>query len=596
MLPGRVSGLLALALGLFIVAAIALSFNLARLRESFAFVEHTNEVLRNIAAAERALLEAESGERGYLLTGESTYRDSYDRAQAQIPGLLESLRQFVSDNPDQTRHLIELRISIEARLDEFKQAVELGRARLNEALAILSTARSRQLTPQIEQQLSQFTKAELSLLEERQRNADRVTVLATAIAAAMGILALLCAAIGAFLLERQRTIGQLQAANQVLAGSQEDLKSREAHLEAILATVPDAMVVIDERGAIQSFSATAERLFGFTTQEVQGRNVSMLMPGPYRQEHDGYLARYLSTSERRIIGVGRVVVGQRKDGGTFPMELAVGEVLLNGTHHFIGFVRDLSQRQERERLLHEVQSELLHVSRLSTMGEMASALAHELNQPLSAMANYLQGSKRLLENSADPRAEMIRDALDKAAEQTLRAGQVIQRLREFVGRGETEKRVESVKKLVEEASVLALVAAKEKSIHVEMQLDPSLDLVLVDKVQIQQVLVNLLRNAIEAMQSCPRRELVISTKPATDDMVAVSVIDTGSGIAPEILPKLFQPFVTTKKQGMGIGLSLSRTIINSHGGEITVAPNPNGGTIFSFTLRGVVPEELVDGK
>jgi two-component system sensor kinase FixL len=227
---------------------------------------------------------------------------------------------------------------------------------------------------------------------------------------------------------------------------------------------------------------------------------------------------------------------------------------------------------------------------------MASALAHELNQPLSAMANYLQGSKRLLENSADPRAEMIRDALDKAAEQTLRAGQVIQRLREFVGRGETEKRVESVKKLVEEASVLALVAAKEKSIHVEMQLDPSLDLVLVDKVQIQQVLVNLLRNAIEAMQSCPRRELVISTKPATDDMVAVSVIDTGSGIAPEILPKLFQPFVTTKKQGMGIGLSLSRTIINSHGGEITVAPNPNGGTIFSFTLRGVVPEELVDGK
>ncbi len=216
MLPGRVSGLLALALGLFIVAAIALSFNLARLRESFAFVEHTNEVLRNIAAAERALLKLSLGERGYLLTGESTYRDSYDRAQAQIPGLLESLRQFVSDNPDQTRHLIELRISIEARLDEFKQAVELGRARLNEALAILSTARSRQFIPQIEQQLSQFTKAELSLLEERQRNADRVTVLATAIAAAMGILALLCAAIGAFLLERQRTIGQLQAANQFL--------------------------------------------------------------------------------------------------------------------------------------------------------------------------------------------------------------------------------------------------------------------------------------------------------------------------------------------------------------------------------------------
>jgi two-component system sensor kinase FixL len=366
---------------------------------------------------------------------------------------------------------------------------------------------------------------------------------------------------------------------------------REAHLQAILATVPDAMVVIDESGIIQSFSATAERLFGFPAQEIQGRNVSMLMPSPYREEHDGYLARYLTTGERRIIGVGRTVVGQRKDGATFPMELSVGEVVLEGKRQFIGFVRDLTERQDRERRLHEVQGELLHISRLSTMGEMASALAHELNQPLSAITNYLQGSKRLLQQSADQRATMIMNAMDNAAEQALRAGQVIQRLRDFVSRGETEKRIESIKKLVEEASVLALVAAKEQSVRVNLQLDPSADLVLVDKVQIQQVLLNLMRNALEAMQSTDRRELSIFTKIAGDGMVAVDIADTGCGIPPDVASQLFQPFVTTKRQGMGIGLSISRTIIESHGGQIMVEPNAGGGTIFRFTVRGVAAEE-----
>jgi two-component system sensor kinase FixL len=322
----------------------------------------------------------------------------------------------------------------------------------------------------------------------------------------------------------------------------------------------------------------------------------MLMPAPYRQAHDGYLDRYLTTGERRIIGVGRIVVGQRKDGGTFPMELAVGEVAQDGKRRFIGFVRDLTQRQERERLLHEVQSELLHVSRLSTMGEMASALAHELNQPLSAIANYLRGSKRLLQNSPDDQAPVIMEAMDKAAEQAVRAGQVIQRLRDFVTRGETEKRIESIKKLVEESTALALVAAKDISVRVSLRLDPPLDLVVVDKVQIQQVLLNLLRNALEAMQTSERRELDVSTSPAEDNMVAVDVRDTGCGISPDLASRLFQPFVTTKRQGMGVGLSISRTIIEAHGGQITVAPNPGGGTIFRFTLRGVAAEELADAR
>jgi two-component system sensor kinase FixL len=226
------------------------------------------------------------------------------------------------------------------------------------------------------------------------------------------------------------------------------------------------------------------------------------------------------------------------------------------------------------------------------MGEMASALAHELNQPLSAIANYLQGSRRLLRDSTDKDSAVIMGAIDKAAEQAVRAGQVIHRLRDFVARGETERRIESVKKLVEEASALALVAAKEQSVRVNFQLDPSIDLVLVDRVQVQQVLLNLLRNALEAMDSSERRELVVSTEPAANDMLAIKVADTGSGIAPDIAAQLFKPFVTTKRNGMGIGLSISRTIVESHGGEIMVEPNPGGGSVFRFTLRALPGEEL----
>jgi two-component system sensor kinase FixL len=409
-------------------------------------------------------------------------------------------------------------------------------------------------------------------------------------------LGLLSAAFGTYYLERQRTMNQLRTANEGLTRSQESLRDKEAHLQAILATVPDAMVIIDSKGLIQSFGAVSERLFGYTEGEVLGKNVRLLMPEPYRQQHDGYLSRYLGTGEKRIIGVGRVVVGQRKDGSTFPMELSVGEISSNAKHQFVGFIRDLTARQENERLLNEVQSELLHVSRLSTMGEMTSALAHELNQPLAAMTNYLQGSKRLLADSTDEHAGLMRDALEKAGEQALRAGQVIQRLREFVARGETEKRLESIRKLVEEASALALVASKEQPVRMTLNLDPTIDLVLVDKVQIQQVLLNLMRNGIEAMHSSPHRELVVATTPDVDNMIAITVADSGGGIEPEIRARLFQPFVTTKRKGMGIGLSLCRTIINSHGGEITAEPNPNGGTVFRFTLRGVAPEEFDGGK
>jgi len=377
------------------------------------------------------------------------------------------------------------------------------------------------------------------------------------------------------------------------------VEAREQRLQSILDTVPDAMVLINGAGEILAFSKTAERLFGYTAAEVRGRNVRMLMPAPYRDSHDGYLDRHARTGEKRIIGVGRIVVAERRDGSTFPIELAVGEVKGQDGSMFTGFIRDLSERQSTEARLQELQAELVHMSRLTALGEMSSALAHELNQPLSAIANYLKGVRRLLEPSAqNPDQGRVQDALDRATEQALRAGEIIRRLRDFVRRGETEQRVESLAKIVEEAGALALVGAKEHGVRVVFQLNADYDTVLTDRVQVQQVLLNLIRNAIEAMAGRPRRELIVSSGPADtttggEAMTEVRVLDTGGGLQEPVASQLFQPFLTTKANGLGVGLSICRTIIEAHGGRIWATPNPEGGTVFHFTLRRVTdPEEM----
>jgi two-component system sensor kinase FixL len=370
------------------------------------------------------------------------------------------------------------------------------------------------------------------------------------------------------------------------------VSEREAHLQSVLDTIPDAMIVIDTHGIIQSFSATAERLFGYKGEEAIGRNVSILMPAPYHGQHDGYLAHYLSTGERRIIGKGRVVVGKRRDGSTFPMELAVGETRSGERRFFTGFVRDLTERQETQQRLQELQAELIHMGRFTALGEMASTLAHELNQPLTAAASYLNGARRLLDGGRPEDIPMARGAIESAAAQTLRAGQVIRRLRDFVSRGESDRQVEDPRKLIEEASALALVGAKETGIRVSFDFDSSVRFVLADRVQVQQVLLNLVRNAIEAMQATEKRELAISTRLQDLETVQIGVADTGPGIAPEIAAQLFQPFVTSKRTGMGVGLSISRTIIEAHGGRLWAEANPGGGTVFRLTLQAVDEKEI----
>uniref|UniRef100_UPI0025980B78 sensor histidine kinase n=1 Tax=uncultured Sphingopyxis sp. TaxID=310581 RepID=UPI0025980B78 len=407
------------------------------------------------------------------------------------------------------------------------------------------------------------------------------------IAAASFLLISLAIAIGGEWFQHARVETERAAAS---------LAAREAHLRSVLETVPDAMVVIDEAGDIRDFSPAATRMFGWPAKEIVGRNVRLLMPEPYRGAHDDYLDRYYRTGERRIIGKGRVVVGERRDGSTFPIELSVGEMRAGGERFFTGFIRDLTENQKAEARLQELQNELVHVSRLTSLGEMASALAHEINQPLSAIANYLKGSRILLAREEVP-MDRLTDAVERAAAEALRAGDIIRRLRDFVARGETERTVESLPKLVEEASALALVGAREHDIRIRFAFDPAVDLVLVDRVQIQQVVLNLVRNAVDAFADTAvgNREMTIGIE-SDGDMARVAVTDNGPGIDPAVAAQLFQPFITTKRTGMGVGLSISRTIVEAHGGKIRVDPVPGGGARFSFTLPRMGQEELIDGE
>ena len=366
--------------------------------------------------------------------------------------------------------------------------------------------------------------------------------------------------------------------------SADELERRERHLRSILDTVPDAMIVIDEQGRITSFSAAAQDMFGYAEAELLGENVSTLMPSPDRERHDSYLERYLRTGERRIIGTGRLTTARRRDGSTFPIDLHIGETRIGEERFFTGFIRDLTERQQTELRLHDLQAQLAHVSRVSAMGTLAAALAHELNQPLTAIANYVETAHDLLEEPDSEHMPMIRETLKDTAAQSIRAAQIVRRLRDFISRGETERRVESLSRLINEASALGLVGAGERGVEVDVKLDRTADRVLVDRIQVQQVIFNLTRNAIEAMEGSSTRRLEIRSCREPGDFVRVTIMDSGPGLSAAINDQLFQPFMSTKSRGMGLGLSICHTIVTGHGGRIWAEPSPLGGTAFHFTL------------
>jgi two-component system sensor kinase FixL len=373
--------------------------------------------------------------------------------------------------------------------------------------------------------------------------------------------------------------------------AENSLEQADSILKSVLATIPDAMVVIDEAGLISSFSATAEKMFGYKHEEIIGRNVKVLMPDPYRVEHDGYLKRYIETDEKRIIGIGRTVVGCKKDGTTFPIQLEVGEAKIGDVRYFTGFIVDLTEKKQTEAELQSLQADLAHASRLSAVGTLASSLAHEINQPLTAIANYLSAARDMMDGDLSENRQFLEEALQESVTESLRAGTIVRRLREFVSRGEINRRILSIAQVVEDATVLGLIGAQEKGVQFSIDIAPDTNHVFVDRVQIQQVMVNLMRNAIEAMADSARKKLHIGVTSIDDHKVEIAVSDSGAGIDAELGDRIFDPFASTKGDGMGLGLSICRTILEAHGGAICAEPNPDGGTIFRITLEKAEQEQ-----
>jgi two-component system sensor kinase FixL len=386
----------------------------------------------------------------------------------------------------------------------------------------------------------------------------------------------------------------VRSVGSVIDVTQRNRLEAEMRLDSMIETVPDATIVINEHGVIKSFSSAAEAMFGYSTESAIGRNLKMLMPESLAVQHDVAIVEYLRTGERKVIGKTRELTARRADGTFFPVELNVGETLIGDERIFTGIVRDVSGRQLEEQRLSELSAELAHISRQRAMSELAADLAHELNQPLSATANFIAAARMLIEQGAG--GERVADLLHLAEEQTQRSGDIIRRLRDFLAKRDTEMRPESLDDVIKDAVALVFFGSGREEIELSYDLDPTCDTIFADRVQIQQVLVNLLRNAVEALRSVdashPRR-IVIKSRSTDDDMVMLAIRDSGPGIPDALREQLYARFSTTKSgTAMGIGLSISRRIVEAHGGALTAENQPEGGAAFCFTLP--VFKELED--
>ncbi len=364
-----------------------------------------------------------------------------------------------------------------------------------------------------------------------------------------------------------------------------DKREAEIELNAVLDTLVDGVVIINAIGTMRMFNPACVTIFGYEPEEVIGENVKMLMPEPFHGEHDGYLKSYSDTAEKKIIGIGREVQGRRKDGSVFPMDLAVGETLLNGEPIFVGIIRDITKRVEGQNKYDQLQEEHFHLSRVSAMNEMGSAIAHELNQPMAASINYLETIKLLLSRGGELDTGKLLEITSRAIEQTHRASEIIARMRGFIERGDVEKEPTSLKEIAETAIRLAFLSFNSQNIQIDMDVSEDLPLVFVNNIQIQQVLVNLIKNACEAMFDSQVKRLNILAALTTDKQhVEVQVRDTGHGLSEADIETLFVPFSSGKVDGMGVGLSISQSIVAHHDGQIWARQNKPNGSVFHFTL------------
>ncbi len=355
--------------------------------------------------------------------------------------------------------------------------------------------------------------------------------------------------------------------------------------DALLDAAIDAIIIIDQKAGIRRFNRSAQHMFGYSEQEVLKRNISLLMPEPQRGQHDGYIKRYLETGRAAVIGIGREVTGMRKNGEIFPMRLSVGESRQQDEVYFVGIVHDLSERQANREKLKVLEQQLLHADRLLTLGELTAGIAHEINQPLTAIAAYADAARHLVERGPDPVDSALNTICSRISEQSRRAAAVVDRLRKLVRSGTTSKAWHNIKSIVNSMLLLFDYELKKTGIVLQVQTPEQLAEVFVDEIQIQQILVNLVKNSLDAIVESGQRDgridIVIAQERAE---LVISVVDNGPGVSEESWTNLFVPFYTSKAKGVGLGLSICKHIAAVHGGSLSYIPSQAGGARFTLKL------------
>ncbi len=383
------------------------------------------------------------------------------------------------------------------------------------------------------------------------------------------------------------------------------LRDSEARLRAILDTAVDAFIIINEQGVVESFNPAAERLFGYAPDEVIGRNVSLLMPSPYREEHDDYIRRYLTTGEKKIIGIGREVVALRKDGSVFPIDLAVGEAVVGGRRFFTGVIRDISERKRAEAALREsnrrleqaladlqarqeeirtMSQQVWQATKLATVGELAAGIAHELNNPLATVSLRVEALLAAL-----PADSPHRRPLEVVEGEVERMGSLVANLLQFSRRGRQQVSTLDLREELDGTLELIRYQFRKRGVEVRRELADDVPPVHADRQQLRQVFLNLLTNAADAMPQGGTLTLRVHAAEPDDedgrDRVVVEVGDTGVGIPPENLARVTEPFFTTKgDKGTGLGLAICKRIVQEHEGTLGVESEPGRGTTVRVAL------------
>jgi two-component system sensor kinase FixL len=369
--------------------------------------------------------------------------------------------------------------------------------------------------------------------------------------------------------------------------SETALVQAEAYAQAVVNSAVEAVITIDDQGSIESFNQTAQTMFDYSLDAVRGMQCRMLVSANYYREFD---LLFKTCHENTNVRSAREFNGHKNNGLVFPVNISISAINSDDKTKYVILIRDLTNQRQAEKEVREQRAVLAHVDRLNTLGEMAAGIAHEINQPLTAISMYAKSGLRFLEN--DPlKTDRLQDALEKLSIQAHRAGAVIERMQSLTKPGERQHESTNYRSLILEVHSLAEVEAQIRNIIIVLRIAGDLPEVICDPIQIQQVILNLLRNGMESMSSIANNSRsdsnnnkIILKSEIVDNRIRVSIVDSGLGISKQLAKNLYTPFISTKQSGMGLGLSISRSILSAHGSGLKFVNNKTGGATFSFSL------------